>query len=152
MTLWIDADACPVKGEAERVATRHKTRMKLVANGGLRPPANPWVDLVIVADGLDKADDHIAENCGPGDVVVTADVPLAARCVAAGADVINHDGERFTPANIGSKLATRDLMTEVRAANPLAQGGGGRPFSKADRSRFLNALEQAMRRAAQVAG
>ncbi len=147
MTLWIDADACPVKAEAERVATRHKVPMKLVANGGLRPSQNPWVEVVIVAEGLDVADDHIAGSCGPGDVVVTADVPLAARCVAAGAAVISHDGERFTPANIGSKLATRDLMTEMRSANPLSQGGGGRPFSKADRSRFLNALEQAMRSA-----
>lgn len=148
MTLWIDADACPVKQEAERVATRHKTPMKLVANGGLRMSQNPLVEVVIVPDGLDVADDHIAENCGPGDVVVTADVPLAARCVEAGADVINHNGEHFTTANIGSKLATRDLMTEMRSANPLNQGGGGKPFSKADRSRFLNALEQAMRRAA----
>ncbi|MGR3501826.1 YaiI/YqxD family protein [Pseudaestuariivita sp.] len=150
MTLWIDADACPVKEEAERVATRHKLPMKLVANGGLRPSRNPWVEVVIVAEGLDVADDHIAEHCGPGDVVVTADVPLAARCVEAGAEVLSHTGERFTPSNIGSKLATRDLMTEMRAANPLSQGGGGKAFSKADRSRFLDALEQAVRRASQV--
>ncbi|MEM8755702.1 MAG: DUF188 domain-containing protein, partial [Pseudomonadota bacterium] len=87
----------------------------------------------------------IAERIGPGDVCVTGDVPLADRCVKAGATAIRHDGEVMTSANIGSILATRDLMTDIRAANPLNQGGGGRPFSKADRSRFLDALERLMR-------
>jgi uncharacterized protein len=147
MTLYIDADACPVKAEAERVATRLQVKMVLVSNGGIRPSANPWVESVFVPDGLDVADDWIAERAGPGDVVVTGDIPLAARCVAAGARVIKHTGEELTTANIGMVLATRDLMTEIRSANPLHQGGGGRPFSAADRSRFLDRLDRVLRAA-----
>lgn len=145
--LYIDADACPVKEEAEKVATRHGVRMAVVSNGGLRPSRNPLVDTVIVSAGADEADMWIAERCGPGDVVVTADVPLAARCVEAGARVLRHNGEAFTPANIGQQLAMRDLMTDLRAASPLNQGGGGKGFTKADRSRFLDALEREMRAA-----
>ena len=148
MTLYIDADACPVKAEAERVATRHKLRMCLVSNGGLRPSQNPFVETVIVPDGPDVADMWIAERCGPGDVVVTGDIPLAARCVEAGAEVLRHNGDRFTAANIGQQLAMRDLMADLRAADPFRQGGG-RAFSKADRSRFLDALERAVRAASQ---
>ena len=148
MTLFIDADACPVKAEAERVATRLAVKMILVSNGGIRPSANPWVESVFVPDGLDVADDWIAERCGAGDVVVTGDIPLAARCVAAGAKVIKHNGEELTAANIGMVLATRDLMTELRSANPLHQGGGGKPFSAADRSRFLERLDRVLRAAA----
>lgn len=144
--LYIDADACPVKAEAERVATRHKLRMFVVSNGGLRPSANPLVETVIVADGPDIADMWIAERCGPGDVVVTGDIPLAARCVEAGARVIKHNGEALTAANIGNVLATRDLMTDLRAADPFRQGGG-KAFTKADRSRFLEALEREIRAA-----
>lgn len=147
MTLYIDADACPVKAEAERVATRLGVRMLVVSNGGIRPSANPLVESVFVADGLDVADDWIAERAGAGDVVVTGDIPLAARCVAAGARVIKHNGEELTTANIGMVLATRDLMTELRSANPLHQGGGGRPFSPADRSRFLDVLDRVLRAA-----
>ena len=147
MTLYIDADACPVKAEAERVATRLGVRMLVVSNGGIRPSANPLVESVFVADGLDVADDWIAERAGVGDVVVTGDIPLAARCVAAGARVIKHNGEELTAANIGMVLATRDLMTELRSANPLHQGGGGRPFSNADRSRFLDVLDRVLRAA-----
>ncbi|MCR8549047.1 YaiI/YqxD family protein [Salipiger sp. P9] len=145
--LYVDADACPVKTEAERVATRHGVRLYLVSNGGLRPPANPLVETVIVPEGPDVADMWIAERCGPGDVVVTGDIPLAAKCVATGARVLRHNGERFTEANIGQQLAMRDLMADLRAANPLGQGGGGRAFTKADRSRFLDALEREMRQA-----
>lgn len=145
--IYVDADACPVKAEAERVATRHGLKMALVSNGGLRPPANPLVETVIVASGADEADKWIAERCGPGDVVVTSDVPLAAKCVAAGARVLRHTGEAFTAANIGALLAMRDLMADIRAASPLAQGGGGKPFGKADRSRFLDALEREVRAA-----
>lgn len=147
MTLYIDADACPVKAEAERVATRLGVRMLVVSNGGIRPSANPLVESVFVADGLDVADDWIAERAGAGDVVVTGDIPLAARCVAAGARVIKHNGEELTTANIGMVVATRDLMTELRSANPLHQGGGGRPFSPADRSRFLDVLDRVLRAA-----
>ncbi len=148
MTLFIDADACPVKAEAERVATRHRLKMYVVSNGGLRPSQNPFVENVIVAAGADEADMWIAERCGKGDVVVTGDIPLAAKCIEAGARVIRHNGEAFTPANIGQQLAMRDLMADMRAANPLGAGGGGKAFSKADRSRFLDALERELRAAA----
>ena len=144
--LFIDADACPVKAEAERVATRHAVRMLVVSNGGIRPSANPLVESVFVASGPDEADKWIAEACGPGDVVVTGDIPLAAKCVAAGARVLKHNGEELTPANIGMALATRDLMQDLRSADPFRQGGG-RPFSKADRSRFLDVLDRLIRQA-----
>ncbi len=147
--LYIDADACPVKAEAEKVATRHGIRMFVVSNGGLRPSQNPLVETVIVDDGPDVADMWIAERCGPGDVVVTGDIPLAAKCVEAGAKVLKHNGEPLTQANIGNVLATRDLMADLRAADPFRQGGG-KGFTKADRSRFLDALERALR-AAQTA-
>ncbi len=145
-SLYIDADACPVKAEAERVATRHRVRMFVVSNGGIRPSRNPLVETVIVPDGPDVADMWIAERAVRGDVVVTGDIPLAAKCVAAGARVVKHDGTVLTPANIGTILATRDLMTDLRAADPFRQGGG-RPFSKADRSRFLDAMEREVRAA-----
>lgn len=147
MKLYIDADACPVKDEAERVATRHKCPMYVVSNGGLRPSRNPLVETVIVPDGPDVADMWIADRCGPGDVVVTGDIPLAAKCIEAGAQVLRHNGDRFTTANIGQQLAMRDLMADLRAANPLGAGGSGKGFTKADRSRFLNMLEQALRQA-----
>jgi uncharacterized protein YaiI (UPF0178 family) len=142
-TLFIDADACPVKAEAERVATRHRIPMVLVCNGGLRPSQNPLVSLVIVDEGPDVADRWIAEKCGPCDVVVTADVTLADRCLKAGARVLQHDGESLSQANIGTRLATRDLMNDIRAANPFHQGSG-RSFARADRSRFLEALDRAI--------
>ncbi|WP_299665240.1 YaiI/YqxD family protein [uncultured Ruegeria sp.] len=146
-TLYIDGDACPVKAEAERVATRHKVPMILVSNGGLRPSANPLVQVVVVSAGADEADKWIAERCGPGDIVVTSDIPLAAKCVEAEARVLRPNGEAFTAANIGQQLAMRDLMADLRAANPLGAGGGGKPFGKADRSRFLDVLEREVRAA-----
>lgn len=145
-TLYIDADACPVRGEAERVATRHGLRMLLVTDGGIRPPANPLVEVVFVAQGADAADRWIAERAGAGDVVVTADIPLAARCVATGARVVKPDGTALTSANIGPVLAARDLAADLRAADPFRQGGG-RPFSRADRSRFLDVLERTVQAA-----
>ncbi|WP_299618649.1 YaiI/YqxD family protein [uncultured Tateyamaria sp.] len=145
-TLYVDADACPVKAEAEKVATRHKVPMKVVSNGGLRLSQNPLVETVIVPDGPDVADMWIAERAGPGDVVITGDIPLAAKCVEAGARVLKHNGEALTAANIGNVLATRDLMTDLRAADPFRQGGG-KGFTKADRSRFLDALERELRAA-----
>ena len=144
--IYVDADACPVKAEVEQVGTRHKARMFIVSNGGIRPSRNPLVETVIVPEGPDVADMWIAERAGPGDVVVTQDIPLAAKCVAAGAKVLKPNGEALTDRNVGQALATRDLMTDLRAADPFRQGGG-RPFSKADRSRFLNALENALRSA-----
>jgi len=146
MGIYVDADACPVKAEIERVGTRHGLRMYVVSNGGLRPSRNPLVETVIVPDGPDVADMWIAERAGPGDVVITGDIPLAARCVEAGALVLKHNGEALTGANIGNVLATRDLMADLRAADPFHQGGG-KGFSKADRARFLDALERAVRSA-----
>ncbi|MDB2490201.1 YaiI/YqxD family protein [Paracoccus sp. (in: a-proteobacteria)] len=140
MTLFIDADACPVKAEAERVATRLRVPIVLVCNGGLRMPAHPLVSLKIVAEGPDEADRWIADQCGPGDVVVTSDLPLADRCLKAGAQVVRHDGEVLTASNIGPRLASRDLMADIRAADPFHQGGG-RTFGKADRVRFLQSLD-----------
>ncbi len=142
--IYLDADACPVKSEAERVATRHKIKMYVVSNGGLRPSQNPLVENVIVDAGPDIADMWIADRAGVGDVVVTGDIPLAAKCVASGARVLKHNGEALTQANIGNVLATRDLMADMRAADPFRQGGG-KAFSKTDRSRFLEALERELR-------
>ncbi|RBI74033.1 YaiI/YqxD family protein [Roseovarius sp. TE539] len=144
--IYVDADACPVKAEVEKVGTRHGHRMYMVSNGGLRPSRNPLVETVIVPEGPDAADLWIAERAGSRDVVVTGDILLAARCVEAGAQVLKHDGEALTAVNIGNVLAMRDLMTDLRAADPFRQGGG-RGFSRADRSRFLDALERAVRRA-----
>ncbi|VDC23571.1 YaiI/YqxD family protein [Pseudogemmobacter humi] len=145
MVLYIDADACPVKAEAERVAVRQSVPMVLVSNGGIRPSAHPLVSSVYVGSGLDEADRWIADHAGAGDVVVTSDIPLAARVIAGGAAVVKPDGQELTPANIGTTLATRDLMTDLRSADPFRQGGG-RSFSKADRSRFLDTLDRVLRR------
>lgn len=145
MPIYVDADTCPVKAEVERVATRHRLRVFVVSNGGIRPSANPLLETVIVPEGPDEADKWIAERAGPGDVVITGDIPLAAKCVASGAQVLRHNGEALTAENIGNVLATRDLMADLRSADPFRQGGG-RGFTKADRSRFLDALERAARR------
>lgn len=145
--IYVDADACPVKAEAERVALRHKLRMFVVSNGGLRPSQAALVETVIVPDGPDVADMWIADRAGPGDVVITGDIPLAARCIEGGARVVKHNGEVLHAKNIGGVLATRDLMADIRAADPFRQGGG-KAFSKADRSRFLDALEREVRAAA----
>ena len=142
--VFIDADACPVRNEAMRVASRHKLQVYIVCNGGLRPSLDPLVETVIVPDGPDVADMWIADRAGKGDVVITGDIPLAAKCVESGARVIRHNGEMFTPANIGNLLATRDLMADLRAADPFRQGGG-KPFGKADRSRFLDTMEREVR-------
>ncbi len=144
--IFVDADACPVKEEAERVAVRHGLRMLMVSNGGIRPSQNLLVESVFVAAGPDEADKWIADHAGHGDVVVTGDIPLAARVIAAGAVVVKHNGEVLTDRNIGNMLATRDLMADLRSADPFRQGGA-RPFSKADRSRFLEALERVVRAA-----
>lgn len=139
-TIYVDADACPVKSEAESVATRLGIPMVLVCNGGVRPSNNPLVSLRIVSEGPDAADRWIADNCGPGDVVVTGDIPLADRCLKAGSHVLQHDGQILNLDNIGERLAMRDLMKDIRAANPFHQGGGPE-FTRAHRSRFLQALD-----------
>ncbi|MDO6478804.1 YaiI/YqxD family protein [Shimia thalassica] len=147
--IYVDADACPVKAEVERVGTRHKVQIYVVSNGGLRPSPNPLVENVIVPEGPDIADMWIADRAKTGDVVITGDIPLAAKCVEAGARVLKHNGEALTQANIGNVLATRDLMADLRAADPFRQGGG-KGFTKADRSRFLEALERELRAAAKA--
>lgn len=143
-TIWVDADACPVRAEVERVATRHRVAVAMVSNGGIRPSANPLVRMVYVAQGADVADQHIAASVVPGDVVVTSDMPLAAKVVAAGARVIRPDGSLLSDRNIGEALAMRDLMADLRAADPFRQGGG-RAFGASDRSRFLDALDRLLR-------
>lgn len=146
MILWLDADACPVRAEAETVAIRHGVALRVVCNGGIRPSAHPLVQMVYVPATPDAADLHIAEHAAPGDLVVTNDLPLADRAIKAGARVLRPDGSALTPANIGPALATRDLMADLREASPLAAPkSGGQGFTKADRARFLSALDQALR-------
>ncbi len=145
-TLFVDADACPVKSEIERVATRHKLPVVIVSNGGIRPSPNPLITTVVVDQGADVADMWIAERAGAGDIVVTGDIPLAARVIENGANVIKHNGELLNERNIGPALATRDLMQDLRASDPFRQGGG-KPFGKSDRSRFLDGLERLIRAA-----
>ncbi len=145
--LYVDADACPVKDEVVKVAGRHGLSVVMVSNGGIRPSRDPSVRVVVVPEGPDVADKWIADRAGPGDLVVTADVPLAARAVENGALAIGHRGEPFTAETVGARLAVRDLMADIRAADPLGTHGGGRPFGRADRSRFLEALDRMVRTA-----
>jgi len=142
IALYIDADACPVKDEAYKVAWRHGIATYVVANAPLAVPSHPLVERVLVPAGPDAADDFIAERVTRGDVVVTADVPLAARCVKAGADVIGPTGKPFTRDSIGLALATRNLMDDLRSAGAVT--GGPKPFSARDRSAFLHALDLAI--------
>lgn len=141
ITLYLDADACPVKDEAYRVAGRHGVRTFVVSNSWLRVPADPLIEMVRVSDGFDAADDWIAERAARGAVVVTADIPLASRCVKAGADVLGPNGRAFTEASVHMALATRDLMDNLRAGGQVM--GGPSPFSPRDRSAFLSALDLA---------
>ncbi len=140
--IYVDADACPVKDEVARVATRHGLTVHFVANAWMRLPAGELFKRVLVSEGPDVADDWIATRAGPRDVVVTADIPLAARCVASGATVINHNGKPFTEANIGATLATRNLMAHLRETGTATTYNAG--FTQRDRSRFLEALENAI--------
>lgn len=139
LDIYVDADACPVKEEVLRVAERYALRVVMVGNSWLRLPESPRLERVIVGDGLDAADDWIAAQAGPGDIVVTADVPLAARCVRAGARALAPNGRLFSEASIGTQLAVRDLMTGLREAGAVT--GGPPPFTRQDRSRFLQALD-----------
>jgi uncharacterized protein YaiI (UPF0178 family) len=142
LEIYIDADACPVKEEIYHVARRYQLRVWVVTNGWLRVPQDPLITRVVVSEGLDRADDWIAERIASGDVAITADVPLADRCVKRGARVIAPDGRAFTESSIGADLATRNLMTALREQGAIRDGG--RPFMKQDRSRFLNALDPAI--------
>ncbi len=140
--IHVDADACPVKDETLRVARRHRWTVCLVGNSWLRVGDDPLVRQVVVPPGPDAADDWIAGHAGAGDIVVTADIHLAARCVKAGARVLNHNGKAFTEDAIGMAVAMRDLMTHLRETGDVV--GGNASFSKKDRSEFLNALEAAV--------
>lgn len=139
MILYVDADACPVKDEIIQIGERHKAEILLVCDGGLMRPRSPWAKLVIVGQGLDAADDWIAEQIGPGDICITSDIPLADRCLKAGALAIDPRGKAFTPDTIGSAVATRNLMTDLRETGMITSGA--KPFSQQDRSAFLNGLE-----------
>lgn len=142
MHIYVDADACPVKEEVYRVARRYALHVTLVANAPQRIPDDERFELVVVREGMDVADDWIAEHAGPGDIVITADIPLAARCIHSGALVIGTTGRAFTEDNVGSALATRDMLTELRGAGEFTSGPP--PFEKRDRSRFLQALDTAI--------
>jgi uncharacterized protein YaiI (UPF0178 family) len=142
--IYVDADACPVKTEVYRVAARHGRKVYIVTNSFVAVPRDPGIERVDVGDKFDAADDWIAARAGPGDIVVTADIPLAGRCVKSGAVVIAPTGKLFTEDSIGLALATRNLMTELRAAGEAT--GGPKPFAQRDRSAFLSALHEAIER------
>ncbi len=145
--IFIDADACPVKQEIYRVADRYDLEVTLVANSPMRIPSDQGIKLEIVGGGLDAADDWIVEHADPDDIVITADIPLANRCLKKGARVISPAGKLFTDKNIGQAVATRDLLTELRGAGEIT--GGPPPLEQRDRSRFLQELDgviQAIRR------
>jgi len=142
--IFVDADACPVKAEVFRVAERHGIHVFVVSNSMMALPPAPWIERVIVSDRPDAADDWIAERAARGDIIVTADVPLAARGVKAGASVIAPNGRAFTEEAIGMALATRNLMDDLRSAGQIT--GGPKPFTPRDRSAFLSALDLAIGR------
>ena len=142
IVIYVDADACPVKDEIYKVAARHGLKTFVVANSFMQIPRDPMIERVIVAAGPDVADDWIAERACRGAVVITADVPLAARCVKAGADVIGTNGRTFTEASIGMALATRNLMDDLRSQGETTRGPA--PFSPRDRSTFLSSLDLAI--------
>ena len=138
--IYVDADACPVKDEVYRVAERYQLEVTLVANAWMRTPNEPWLALQVVTDGFDAADDWIVEHVQAHDLVVTADIPLASRCLNLDACVISPTGKPFTQDNIGDSVATRDLMAELRGAGEIS--GGPPPMQKHDKSQFLQALDQ----------
>jgi uncharacterized protein len=142
--IYVDADACPVKDEIYRVAIRHGLPVSVVAGQFIRVPQDPLIERVAAGSGMDAADDWIAERARPGDIVVTADIPLASRCVKAGAEVIAPNGKPFSEESIGMTLAMRNLMTDLRSSGEIT--GGPKSFSPRDRSAFLSALDQAIRR------
>ena len=151
LRILVDADACPVKEEIYKVAFRHDVPIAIVSNAWLRVPPHPLIERVVVGAGFDAADDWIAEAAGPATVVVTADILLADRCLKAAAAVIAPNGRPFTPSSIGAAVATRAIMADLRAG--MGEGiGGPAPFAKADRSRFLSALDEALMRLKRQAG
>jgi len=138
--IFIDADSCPVKQEVYRVASRYSLNVTLVANSWMRVQNKQWIALEVVDGGLDAADDWIVEHVQPHDIVVTADIPLASRCLKASAHVLGPTGKLFTENNIGQAVATRDLLSELRGAGEIT--GGPPPLKKRDRSRFLQQLDE----------
>jgi len=140
--ILVDADACPVKDEVYRVAWRREVPVTVVSNAHLRVPAHPLIERVVVSDRFDAADDWIVEQAGARTVVVTGDILLADRCLKKGATVIGHNGKPFTSASIGGAIATRAIMADLRSGAGVT--GGPAPFAKADRSRFLQALDEAL--------
>ncbi len=139
LRIFVDADACPVKQEVYRVARRYRLEVTLVANAWMRIPDDPRITLEVVADGFDAADDWIADHAGVDDIVVTADIPLAGRCLEQGARVMGPTGKPFSEDTIGQALATRELMSHLRVAGEIT--GGPPPIGKRDRSRFLQKLD-----------
>ena len=148
--ILVDADACPVKEEVYRVAYRRDVPVCVVSNAYLRVPQHPLVERVVVSDKFDAADDWIAEQADAKTVVITGDILLADRCLKAGATVIGHNGKPFTQASIGGAIATRAIMADLRAGGDVI--GGPAPFAKADRSRFLQALDAALARLGKQSG
>ncbi len=150
LRILVDADACPVKEEIYKVAFRLNVAVVVVSNARIRLPEHPLISRMVVSDGFDAADDWIAEACTPADVVITADILLADRCLKAGAAVLGPNGKPFTLSSIGSAIATRAIMADLRAGGDSigTQIGGPPPFSKTDRSRFLSALDETLVRLA----
>jgi len=138
--IYIDADACPVKDEVYKVAQRYGLKVTLVANSYMRIPSGDWIELIVVDKGLDEADDWIVEKAGKDDIVITGDIPLAARCLDNDARVLGHKGRPFTTENVGESLATRQLLTQLRDQGIMM--GGPPPFAQKDRSLFLQQLDQ----------
>ena len=143
--IYVDADGCPVKNEVERIATRHRLETYLVCDGGIRPPLNPLIQLVVVNQGADAADDWIAEHIERADICVTGDIPLADRCLKEGAFAIRPNGDTYTNDSIGMALATREIMQGLRETGEMT--GGPPPFSKTDRSKFLDRMEMIVQEA-----
>ena len=141
-SILVDADACPVKDEAYKVAWRHEVPVTIVSNSPIRVPDHPLVSREVVGSGFDAADDWIAERASPETIVVTADILLADRCLKAGATVIAPNGKPFTANSIGAAIATRAIMADLRAGGDAI--GGPPPFTKTDRSRFLSSLDEAL--------
>ena len=150
-SIYVDADACPVKNEIYRVAARYGLKVHVVSNSYMNVPRDPGIELVVVSDSFDAADNWIAERAGPGDIVITSDIPLAARCLARAAWVLGPKGVPFTEGDIGSALAMRDLLADLRQGGQAPAGlGGPAPMTAKDRSRFLGKLDElvtAVRRA-----
>jgi uncharacterized protein YaiI (UPF0178 family) len=142
--IYVDADACPVKEEVYRVAIRHGVPVSVVAAGFIRVPQHTLIERIAAGSGMDAADDWIAQRAGEGDIVITADIPLASRCVKAGAQVISPNGKPFTEQSIGMTLAMRNLMTDLRSSGEIT--GGPKSYSPRDRSAFLSTLDTTIRR------